>query len=313
MPLYTSIHQNQILANMSVRYANKRMDLIGSKVLPIIAVAKKTDDYYIYNKKDAYTIPDMKIGRKSKAYEATWNTSTSSYTCEGYALEDFIPDEDYKNVDSPPLKIERDTVEDLTDKLLLGYEKRVADLVFSNTTITQTTAVAAADRWDDPTSEVMPTVRTAFDGCFIQPNVCVMGYEVWSALKNHPDIVERVKYTSSDAVTTEAVARLFEVDQVLVGRAKYNTANPGQTASYSYVWGKSVLFAYVSPRISLKAVSLGYTMSFSHTGGARGWLVQRRRDDTRGLTGGNVLKVVQSVDEKIVASDVAYLLTTVVN
>jgi hypothetical protein len=134
---------------------------------------------------------------------------------------------------------------------------------------------------------------------------------VWKALKTNVKILDRIKYggSSSDPsrVTRQAVAALFELDDLFVGSAQLTTTTPGQTVSYSRVWGKQ--FGVVAVEARPTTQSLHFASIFE-------WMkptVLTRRDDSIGLTGAEVLKVVNSCDYKVVAADAGFLLTTVVS
>src|SRR3546814_17244197 len=59
----------------------------------------------------------------------------------------------------------------------------------------------------------------------MEPNPLVLGSNVRKRLKKHPEFVYRIKYTSSAAITNAVMATMFEIDNLRVARAMYNTAN----------------------------------------------------------------------------------------
>ena len=73
-----------------------------------------------------------------------------------------------------------------------------------------------------------------------RPNVIVMGAAVWAKLKQHPKIIDRIKYTGRDAATPDLIAQLFGVRQVLIGDALYEN----DAGTLADVWGKFVVVAY---------------------------------------------------------------------
>ncbi|MCV5968910.1 hypothetical protein, partial [Lactococcus petauri] len=60
-------------------------------------------------------------------------------------------------------------------------------------------------------------------------------------LRQHPKIIDRIKYTGRDVATVEFLAALFGVARVVVGDAIYS--NDAGTA-FTDVWGKDVVVAY---------------------------------------------------------------------
>ena len=113
-------------------------------------------------------------------------------------------------------------------------------------------------------------------------------------------------------VTVQLVAELFEVDRLIIGKAKYNSANKNQTASYSYVWGKDVVLAYVEPQPSLEGVCAWKTFRWRQMSTDVGYQVRTYRDEAKG-GGGEWIEVENSYDEKAVCTDVAYLIDAVIS
>ena len=64
--------------------------------------------------------------------------------------------------------------------------------------------------------------------------------KVWAALKTHPLIVDRIKYTGRDSITLDMLANLWDVKRVVVGDAVYST----DAGVMTDVWAKDVVVAY---------------------------------------------------------------------
>jgi hypothetical protein len=81
-------------------------------------------------------------------------------------------------------------------------------------------------------------------------------------LRQHPNVVDRMKYTGRDVATAEILAALFGVQRVLVGDAIYS--NDAGTA-FTDVWGKDVVVAYteLGSVADMGAPSYGYTYQLS--------------------------------------------------
>jgi len=177
--------------------------------------------------------------------------------------------------------------------------------------------LSGGDQWDSySTSDPLANIETGRAACFMPPNVCLMGPEVWLELKHHPQILARISGGSTNAspamVTKELVAELFEVDKLIVGDAKYNSSNKAQTASYSYVWGKDVVLAYVEDQPSLDGVSAWKSFRYRQLSTDALYQVRTYRDEAKG-GGGEWIEVETSYDEVAVCSDVAYLIDAAVS
>ena len=258
MPGPENVHKDQILSNISVQYRNA--DYVGTQLMPIVPVKKKSDIYYIYDSKaDRFRIPKTLRAPKTESRTVDWKVTTDGYNCDEHALNDLIDDIERDNADKP-LNLEVDTVEFLTDILQLGLEMRIKDILEANLS-----ANAPSVKWDvytdgsDPIGDIETGKDAIHSVIFREPNVLLLGKAVYDKLKHHPNILDRIKYVQKGVVTPELMASVFEVEKVIVGKAGYNTAKEGKAAVLSYLWGKNAILAYIEPRPGVKKFSLGYT------------------------------------------------------
>ena len=304
-PTEKDVHQDSVLSGVSIRYTNDEM--IADQVMPVVPVKKESDMYYIYTR--AWKLPQSKRAAGAEANEVEWNVSTDTYQCEEYALKDLIPDRVRNNADNP-LNLDVDTTENLNELIQLGREKRVADVVFASGTYgTQTSALAGANRWDDyagsdPIGDVRDAKAVVHAATGKMPNTMVIGFQAYLKLLDHPDILERIKYTQKGLITADLLASLFEVDKLLVGKALYDSTKEGVAESLGYVWGKSVALLFAQPSPGLKKVSFGYQFQ------SRGFRTKKWRVEGRD---GDFIETGEIRDEKVVAAATGYLYTTVVS
>ena len=102
----------------------------------------------------------------------------------------------------------------------------------------------------------------------MKPNTLLLSPSAFNALKNHDDILDRIRYTQKGIVTTDLLATLFEVDKVLVGWGVVNSAAKGATDDVDFIMGKHALLCYSNPRPALKKPSAGYIFSWTGLEGA---------------------------------------------
>ena len=55
-------------------------------------------------------------------------------------------------------------------------------------------------------------------------------------IENHPDLLDRLKYTKEAYLSEADIAKAFRVDRVLVGRGIYVSTVEGQTSTKSYIY-----------------------------------------------------------------------------
>jgi len=302
-PTEKDVHQDAVLSGVSVRYTNEEM--IADRILPVIPVKMESDKYYTYTR--AWKLPQSRRAAGAEANEVEWNVGTATYQCEEYALKDFIPDRVRNNADSP-LSMDVDTTENLTELIQLGREKRVADIIFAAGTYgTQTSALTGTNLWSDyagsdPIGDVRTAKSTVHAASGKMPNTMVIGYQSHLKLLDHPDILERIKYTQKGVVNEQLLAQLFEVENYIVGKALYDTTQEGVAESLSYVWGKKVALIYSEPSPGLKKASFGYQFQ------SRGFRVKKWRVEGRE---GDFVEAGEIRDEKVVAASTGYLYSAV--
>jgi hypothetical protein len=287
-------------------------------VAPFVPVNNKSDSYFIYTKKDKFTLPETIRGPKDKANEVDWSASTSTYGCIDHALREFLSDSLVNNSDQG-VDPRRRTNNFLTDLLLLTFERVISALAttYGNYGSSYRVQLSGGDQWDSyATSDPIGVVDTGKEACFIEPNTMIMGKQVWTQLKNHPQILDRITGGATKVnpamVTPELVAEIFEVEKVLIGKAKYNSSNKAQTASYSYVWGKDVVLAYIEDQPSLEGVCAWKTFRWNQMTTGEGFQTRTYRNEEKG-GGGEYIEVETSYDEKAVCTDVAYLIDAVIS
>jgi hypothetical protein len=301
IPEYTAI---------AMAYQNNAV--IADAVLPRTPVGKKEFVYYLATQADAYTIPDTKVARRSSPNQVEFSaTSVASFT-QDYGLDDTIPQDDIDNA-PPNFDPVARGVATLTNLILLDREVRVANLVFNTASYAAglTSTLSGTSQWSDYTnSDPISVIMNALDTPLIRPNVAVFGRQTFSKLRMHPKVVQAVLGVANTgagqaagAVSRQAIADLFELDEVLVGAAFFNSAKKGQTATYGRVWGKHAAFIYrdTNALVGQKTVTFGFTPQFG-TRIAGSWPVK----ENAGIKGGNKYRVGESVNELITCPDVGY-------
>ncbi|MBX7247004.1 MAG: hypothetical protein K1X53_16015 [Candidatus Sumerlaeaceae bacterium] len=304
MPEVSQVHIDTALTNVSVQYRNN--DFLADRIAPPVPVRKQSDRYYVYDAEREWlraTADDRAPG--AEANEVNFSLSSDSYFCADHALEAAIPDEERDNAD-PAIQPEIDRTEFLTEKIGLNREIALETVFRTDSGITEVDV--SADPWTDPASDPLAVFSTArqaiFQKCHRRPNTIVLPYAVFDTMRNHPAIVDRVKYSALGVVGEELLAQVLEVDRILVSRAFKNTATKGQTASVTPIWGSNAYMLYVAPRPSLKQVSAAYSFVWTGAGGSvEGGIVERWREPRRKA---DMIRVQKYYDHKVIAPGASY-------
>ena len=296
-------------------------NFIADRVFSRVGVAKQADQYFTYPK-DQWFRSDAELRAPgTESAGSGYTLSTDTYYCHVYAIHKDIDDQTRANADSP-LNVDREATQFITQQLLL---KRDLDFVSTYMTTgvwdTDMTGVSSGPtgnqflQWDnassDPIQDVQNGKTAMLQATGYEPNVLVIGYEVFAQLKNHADIIDRIKHTQRGVLTEELLAQLLGVDRLIVASAIKNTAAEGATAAMSFMVGKSALLCYSNPTPGLMQPSAGYTFTWNGLLGssAYGTRVSRfRKVETKS----DRVEAEMAYDMKVVASDLGYFFTSAV-
>lgn len=326
-PVKGDVHVNRPLTNISVAFLQRADAFVASRVFPNIPVSKQSDLYFTFPR-GSFNRDEMKERAPStESAGGGYDITTDSYSARVYAFHKDVDDQLRANADSP-LNLDREATEYVTVKALIKREKLWTTKYFTtglwDTDITGVAAAPSAGevlQWNDanstPVEDVAAGKAKVLESTGFEPNTLVMGYNVWSKLKDHPDLIDRIKYSGGVGpanpalISTQAVAALMEVDNVFVMKSVENTATEGAAAAHSFIGGKKALLCHAAPNPGIMTPSAGYT--FSWTGllgaGSEGNRISRFRMDP---IKSDRIEIEMAFDQKLVASELGYFFNTIV-
>jgi hypothetical protein len=293
------------LTSIAVSYRNRA--LIADDVLPRVPVGKQLFRYRKYDQRDAFTIPDTKVGRTSAPAQVEFGATAVDSSTKDYALDNPIPQVDIDNAAGTGYDPEARGTEVTTNLILLDREVRAASLVFNANNYAAANKVTLTNPWSDKTlGDPIGDINIALNSMVMRPNILVVGNAVATALQTHPEILKAFYKNLGDAgiVPIDFVATLFGLEEIKVGQGFLNTARPGQPAAVSRVWGK---FAALIYRDNLQSADQGMSFGFTAQFGTR--IAGRIQDQDMGMRGGVRIRVGESLAEIITAPDLGYFFT----
>lgn len=299
------------LTGIAIAYRNRRM--IADLVLPKVMVGKQEFKYWKYAIAEAFTLPDTHVGRQGRPAEVEFNATEEVSSTFNHALDDPIPFDDIANAPSQYNPVDR-AVEGLTDLIELAREKRAADMVFALASYpsTQRVTLSGNDQWNSGHADSNPVadILLGLETPLVRPNQMVIGRGAWTALATNPKVVAALSTsgTSEGIARKQAVADLFELEDILIGESFINTTRKGQTPSYGRVWGKHCALLHqdrLAGPDQRSRVTFGYTAEWgSRQAGAQD-------DGNIGAKGGKRVRVVESTRELVVSAEAGYFLKDV--
>jgi hypothetical protein len=312
-PTANDVHIDAILTNISVAYIQDQNAFVASKVFPTIPVEKQSDKYFVYTKGDWFRDEAQLRAPATESAGSGYNLTTATYNTQVYAFHKDVDDQVRANADNP-LNPDRDATSFITQRMLLRQEIQWASEFF--TTSVWATDSTPSNLWNDytasdPIGDVETAKATILTSTGFLPNTMVMGYDVFRQLRNHPDIVDRVKYTSAENVTEDILARFFGVDRILVARAVKNTGLEGAATSMSSIVGKNAALYYVAPSAGILTPSAGYQFAWrgvSDGMGANIGITRFRMPELRA----DRIEAQMAWDNKVIAADLGYFFSACV-
>lgn len=321
-PNVNSVHVDAILTNISVAYLQKQENFIADKVFPIVPVDKKSDKYFVYTKNDWFRDEAQRRADATESAGSGYNLETGTYSADVWAFHKDVGDQTLANADAP-LNPLREATEFVTHRLLLRRELQFVSDFFTTgvwgtdvTGVSGTPGASETKQWSDytasdPIDDIEAAKAEILGKTGMEANTLVLGYDVFRQLKNHPDLVDRIKYTSSQTITEDMLARMFDLDRVLVAKAVKATNAEGVTPAYGFAYGKAAALYHVAPNPGLLTPSAGYHFSWTGVSGGIGSTIGVSSFRMESLKAERV-EAEMAFDNKVIGSDLGYFWNTVV-
>lgn len=312
---------------MSVAYMQSQEHFVASKIFPVVPVTKKSDKYFVWDKGDWFRDEAETRAPGTESAGGNYNVSQDNYSCDTTSFHKDVDDETRANADGP-VNPDRSATNFVTQRLLLRREKNWLTKFFkTGVWSTDKTGGAAVGggvdfvQWDDyvgstPRKDIKLGRRTILANTGFLPNTLVLSYDAADALIDHPDFVDRVKYTSRDSVTPEMIAKYFDIERVFVLKAVENTGKKGQANQMNFAHGKHALLCYVADEPAIDTPSAGYTFSWDYAplpelkGEQNGLAIRRFRMEN--LRSDRIEGDI-SWDDKVVGADLGYFFSNCVS
>ena len=258
-----------VLSTIAQGYSNSEM--VASALFPAVPVPVRGGKIITFGKEDFMLYGSQRApGENTKRVQ--FGYAGGNYALVDYGLEGQVPIEVIQEGQAGPgIDYAAMAVRKVSNIMALRLEKQAADIARTAASYAAANKVtlAGVTQWSDFTSATslpIQNIETAKEAVRAatgkRPNTVVLGAAVMAKLRQHPNVVDRMKYTGRDVATAEILAALFGVQRVLVGDAIYS--NDAGTA-FTDVWGKDVVVAYteLGSVADMGAPSYGYTYQLS--------------------------------------------------
>lgn len=308
------LHIDVPLSNLAVQaFSDGDADFIADQLIPRIPVAKQSDKYYTIPKGAFLRVPNTKRAPKTEANRVEFEVSSDSYFADNYALAGENAIEDIDNADNP-IQLRQNTTRLVVSNLRRDHEVRVANLVTSISNVGSGVQLSGADLWSNGGSDPIADVTTAQafirQRTGIMPNTMVIDQDTVQVVRRHPLLLDMYKYTSGGQLSMDQLRDAFGIDRVLVGKGIKENALEGGTSSVTNIWGNSVLICHVGMATGLQSQTFALRFGWQPSNFPAPFAVQTNRENAAGQRHVEVLEAGYFQDEKIVATDLAYVIET---
>lgn len=298
---------------IAIRYMNE--SLIHRIVMPPVPAGGERFTWFKYRSGEAFRTVNSLVGRTGQVQDIEFGYDEVEGRTKDYGLQTPVPQKDIDNAPAGSGDILDQKTEMVTQWVELDREKRVADTVFdiNNYATSNRLTLSGAGQFsnytldtDTPANESNPigVIETAKRTMLARPNLCIMGEDTWSILRQHPKLISAQHGNEGryGLMTEEFFQEMFGM-QLVIGAARLDATREGQTPNPARLWDNDIALLRIDPTANIQS---GMTWGMSPEWGAR--RVYRWFDQDIGLDGGQIVRVGEHCTEIVAAPDYGYII-----
>lgn len=290
----SDLHVQIPLTQIMIAYAQQTADFVADKVFPVVPVQHISDFYYRYGRRSYLQSNAQLRAPGTETPGVDWEVTKNTFTTQVWGLHSDIEDQLRSNADAN-FQLDTASTELITQQMLIRRDLQWMSAYFASNiwgeTLTGVSSTSPTSnqftQFDVPGSTPIETVRALMlrfkRRTGMMPNIAVFSPNAYNSLLDHPEILERIKYTQTGIITQDLIAMVLGIKQVVVASAvqatNYDEEITADTApTTQWITGASssadpngILFAYSAPRPSRNTPSAGYTFAWNGYLGASAW------------------------------------------
>lgn len=305
---YQVLDADRRLTQLSIAQMADTSQYVAGRMFPIVPVNQQAGKFVTYNSADFNRTDTRPVADGAPAPLVGYGYGEDNYFCDVYKVAGTIGDRTLANA-TAPMQPQQELTTRLTRDMLIHREEKFFD-TFVKTGVWANEldgSTADFDQFDagagtgDPI-ELISQERTKFAlrNYGIKPNKLLLSRNVYDALQNHPDIIERIIYIAGSEpamINTNHLSQLFEM-QVEVNDAVRNVAREGADADKQFFMNNAMVMTYAPETAGLMTDSAGFIFSWSNLSGFGGTAV-RTEQRTMERGGGLYLEAMSAYDIKV--------------
>lgn len=252
---------NPVLTNMARGYTNE--EYIGTQLLPLAPMEKEGGKIPVFGK-EAFRVRETERAIRARSNRINpEDRDTVDVVLQEHDLEYPI---DYREAGESLFNEQQHGTMVTMEGIRLRLEKQVADLLQDTNTYPADNreALTGSDQFthedSDPVAIIEEAKEVVRSKIVRYPNTLWMGAQVYAVLKEHPKLLEKIKYSQRGVLTIDLMREIFGVERILVGRAVY----ADNKDNFHDVWGNYLGLVFVNPGgprgANYRDPSFGYTL-----------------------------------------------------
>ena len=285
--------------------------LIADQIAPMVPVDRPSFQYLKLGREGQRIVPTYRAPG-ARPNQIKMGYSTDTYFCRAHALEAAITREAGENATLLNFDLKKGAVRNATQGLQLRREYETAKL-FTGGGITNVDAFATGtSQWSDYSGVSHPIAdvaewRYTVSKAGVEANLLALGPDVVKALINHPDVIERFKYTNpGGSISLDQLSSVLGVKCVRAGAV----GTDGNDVP-SFIWAQTAVLAYVQDVASQMDISAAKTFMDTSADGVGGFAVLEFPDPYPSSKQ-DWVSASMNYDIKLTAQETVYVGTNVV-
>ena len=297
-----------------------RNGYVASRVFPVVDVASQAGQFGVLPIEELMQQRTTNRSPGGGYSRGNFKFQTATYACEEHGAEEPVDDRQAKMY-REYFDAEQVATLRAFSAVLRNAEQRVADAVFNTTTwngASLTTGIT--NEWDDvgnatPITDVDAAVKKVYDGSGLWANALIVNQKVFRNLRRCAQIIDAIESSGAgdpskqSDITADMLARVFDLDFVIVAGASRNNGKEGQAASPVQIWSDEyAMVCRVATSADMADPCIGRMFHWSEDGSSVGGTVESYRDE---VVRANIIRVRHDVDEVVLYPQAGHLLSNI--
>lgn len=331
-PVVQDVHVSAALTNVATAYFQSDDAYVADKVFPMVPVQNQTNVYFVWSKADFFRDEAQQRADATESAGTGVNLATQSYAAKVWALHQDVGAQVRNNAD-PAVDLDVVVTRALMQKLMIRRDrifmstymvtgKWGSDAVGTTASGGGTPGTLTPVQWDDdansdPFTDIAFAQTTILQNTGFMPNKLLITWPVYQALRKHPLVIDRIKYTNpafAGTITPALLAEAFDVEQVVVSKAVYNAAAENLAANMNFIGGKNALLVYSPSSPGLMVAAAGYTFAWAGFTGINGLGIRTAQIPMNWKGLGTIrTECEMAFDMQIVGADLGFFFSSIVS